>query len=64
MECLNYSTDKCANCSKGQQNYCKSLHEKLETGTYDIGQDYWDYLDLVVAEEDEVKDILKELGLN
>ena len=53
MECLNYGTDTCANCSKGQKAYCDRLHEKITNGTYDIVQDYWDYIDLVVDEDDE-----------
>lgn len=53
MECLNYGTDTCSNCSKGQKAYCDRLHEKITNGTYDIGQDYWDYIDLVIDEDDE-----------
>jgi Zn-dependent alcohol dehydrogenase len=57
MECINYGTSKCANCSQGQQNYCKTLHEKIENGTYNIADDYWDYIDSVIDDE-ELEDLL------
>lgn len=51
MECLNYGTSKCASCSKGQQEYCQKLHNNLENGTYNIADDYWDYIDSVIDDE-------------
>lgn len=52
LECLNYGTPKCKNCSQGQQDYCKKKHEKIENGTFNLLDDYWDYIDSVVDDED------------
>lgn len=53
MECLNYGTEKCVNCSNGQKTYCDRLHEKIKNGTYDTAQDYWDYIELVVEDDED-----------
>ena len=55
MECLAYGTEKCATCS--QQEYCKKLHEKLENGTYNALDDYWDYINSAIS-DDELEDLL------
>ena len=56
MDCLNYGK-KCANCSKGQQEYCKKRHEKIENGTFNLAQDYWDYIDSMI-DDDELEEFL------
>ena len=58
MECLAYGTEKCATCSHNQQEYCKKLHDKLENGTYNIVDDYWDYIDTMIDDE-ELSDLLE-----
>ena len=53
MECISYGTDRCATCSEGQRAYCERVHKKLEEGTFDLATDYWDYIELVVGEDEE-----------
>ena len=53
MECLNYGTEKCVNCSNGQKAYCDRVHDKIKNGTYDLAQDYWDYIELVVEDDED-----------
>ena len=55
MECLNYGTEKCNNCK--QKEYCNILHKKLENGNYNALDDYWDYIDSVIDDE-ELADLL------
>lgn len=51
-DCLNYGK-KCNECSKGQQEYCKLKREKMENGTFSLASDYWDYINLVIGEDDD-----------
>ena len=53
LECLAYGTERCATCSEGMRKYCKLKHQKLQDGTFDIAKDYWDYIELVVEEDDD-----------
>lgn len=54
MECVSYGTDRCETCSEGQRAYCERVHEKLENGTFSLASDYWDYLELVVDDEEDL----------
>ena len=52
MECLAYGTERCQTCSEGMRAYCERKHEKLQNGTFNHADDYFDYLDLVVDDDD------------
>ena len=53
LECTNYGTEKCKNCSQGQQTYCNTLHAKVKNGTYNLLDDYWDYINSVIDDDDD-----------
>lgn len=52
LECTNYGTAKCVTCSDGQRAYCERKHQKLQDGTFDLAKDYWDYIELVICDDD------------
>ena len=49
MECLNYGTQKCETCR--EKGYCDKRHQKLENGTFNLLDDYWDYIDEIDLDE-------------
>ena len=52
-ECLDYGTSRCETCSEGMRAYCERLHQKLQDGTFNLADDYWDYIELVVNDDDD-----------